>query len=48
MVRESEGAVHRTRLDAAWSEDEQRARCLAALVEDGLLAQVSATTYALP
>ena len=48
VVRESEGAVHRTRLDAAWSEDDQRARCLAALVEDGLLAQVSPTTYALP
>ena len=48
VVRESEGAVHRTRLDAAWSEDDQRARCLAALVEDGLLAPVSPTTYALP
>ncbi len=48
VVREREGAVHRSRLDAAWPEDDQRARCLAALVEDGLLAQVSANTYALP
>jgi len=48
VVREREGAVHRSRLDAAWPEDDQRARCLAALVEDGLLTQVSANTYALP
>ncbi len=48
VVRESDGAVHQTRLDAAWSEDDQRTRCLAGLVEDGLLAQVSPTTYALP
>ena len=40
--------MHRSRLDAVWPEDDQRARCLAALVEDGLLAQVSANTYALP
>jgi A/G-specific adenine glycosylase len=48
VVREREGAVHRSRLDAAWPEDDQRTRCLAALVDDGLLAQVSANTYALP
>ena len=48
VVRDSEGVVHRNRLDAVWPEDEQRVRCLAALVEDGLLAQASANTYALP
>ena len=48
VAREHEGAVHRSRFDAAWPEDDQRDRCLATLVEDGLLAQVSADTYALP
>ena len=48
VAREHEGAVHRSRLDAAWPEDDQRARCLATLVADGLLAQVSPDTYALP
>jgi A/G-specific adenine glycosylase len=48
VVRDSEGPVHRSRLDATWPEEEQRTRCLAALVEDGLLTRVSAETYALP
>ena len=48
VVRESEGAVHRTRLDAVWPDRRQRARCLAGLVEDGLLVRASADTYALP
>ena len=48
VARDHEGAVHRSLLDAAWPEDDQRARCLATLVADGLLAQVSPDTYALP
>ena len=48
VAREHEGAVHRRRFDAAWPQDDQRARCLATLVADGLLAQVSPDTYALP
>ena len=48
VAREHEGAVHRSRFDAAWRQDDQRARCLATLVADGLLAQVSPDTYALP
>jgi A/G-specific adenine glycosylase len=48
VVRDSEGPVHRSRLDATWPEEAQRTRCLAALVEDGLLTQVSPGTYALP
>jgi A/G-specific adenine glycosylase len=48
VARDSEGAVHRSRLDAVWPHDEQRRRCLAALVEDGLLVQASPETYALP
>jgi A/G-specific adenine glycosylase len=48
VVRDSEAPVHRSRLDATWPEEAQRVRCLAALVEDGLLTQVSPETYALP
>jgi A/G-specific adenine glycosylase len=48
VVRDHEDAVHRSRLDAAWPEHAQRDRCLASLVEDGLLVRVSPDTYALP
>jgi A/G-specific adenine glycosylase len=48
VVRHSEGAVHRSRLDAVWASEDQRVRCLAGLVEDGLLVQTSTDTYALP
>lgn len=47
-ARDSEGPVHRSVLDATWPHEVQRSRCLAALVEDGLLTQVSAQAYALP
>ena len=42
------GEVSQERLDAAWSEDLQRARCLAGLVEDGLAVRTARGTYALP
>ena len=48
VLRDAEGSVHRSRLDAAWSDEVQRARCLASLVEDGLVAATSDDTYALP
>ena len=48
VLRDSEGPVHRRRLDEAWPLDEQRGRCLASLVADGLVAQVAADVYALP
>ena len=48
VLRDAEGAVHRSRLDAAWSDDAQRARCLTSLLDDGLLAQPSPDSYALP
>jgi A/G-specific adenine glycosylase len=48
VLREAEGAVHRSRLDAVWSDEVQRARCLASLIEDGLVAATSADTFALP
>jgi A/G-specific adenine glycosylase len=40
--------VHRSRLEAVWTPDEQRERCLRWLVEDGLVAVLSDNTYALP
>jgi A/G-specific adenine glycosylase len=48
LLREAEGEVTQDRLDAAWSEDLQRARCLAGLVEDGLAVRTDAGTYTLP
>jgi A/G-specific adenine glycosylase len=48
VLRDAEGAVHRSRLDAVWSDELQRARCLASLVEDGLVAATSEDTFALP
>ena len=48
VLRDTEGEVAQERLDAAWSEELQRARCLASLVEDGLVARTPRGTYALP
>ncbi|WP_395657046.1 A/G-specific adenine glycosylase [Nocardioides sp.] len=48
VLRDREGPVHRTALDAAWSEEVQRVRCLASLVEDGLVVAAGPETYALP
>ena len=47
-VRDAEGPVHVSRLEAAWSEATQRERCLAALVGDGLLVRAGKSAYALP
>lgn len=48
VLRESDGPVHRSRLDAAWAEEVQRVRCLASLVTDGLVVAAGPDTYALP
>ena len=48
VLREVDGPVHRSALDAAWHDEAQRVRCLASLVEDGLLVPAGADTYALP
>lgn len=48
VLRDSAGPVHRSLLDAAWSEEPQRLRCLASLVEDGLVVPAGPDTYALP
>lgn len=48
IVRETSEAVHRSRLDLVWGNDEQRDRCLVSLLEDGLVVRRSEETYALP
>ncbi len=48
VLRDSDGPVHRSRLDDAWPLEEQRARCLDSLLADGLVARVSDDAYALP
>lgn len=48
VLRESDGPVHRSALDAAWHDEGQRVRCLASLVEDGLLVPAGPDSYALP
>lgn len=47
VLRDADGAVHRSRIDAAWAHHDQRERCLAGLLEDGLVTQTSPDTYAL-
>ncbi len=47
-VRDADGPVHRSRLDAAWSDATQRERCLASLIDDGLLSEPAPATYSLP
>jgi A/G-specific adenine glycosylase len=48
VLRDSDGPVHRSTLDAAWTVVEQRERCLRWLVDDGLVARLSDQTYTLP
>jgi A/G-specific adenine glycosylase len=48
VLREAHEPVHRSRLDAVWADIDQRARCLASLLDDGLVAQLSLDTFALP
>ncbi len=48
LARDDHAPVHRSRIDSAWPADEQRERCLASLVQDGLLVRVGDETYALP
>lgn len=48
VLRENAGTVHRSSLDAVWPDVEQRERCLASLIADGLVVRTGAGTYALP
>lgn len=48
VLRDTDGPVHRSQLEAAWSDAGQRGRCLAGLLEDGLAVAVTPDVYALP
>jgi A/G-specific adenine glycosylase len=48
VLRDADGPVRRASLDAAWHLPDQRDRCLASLVADGLAVEVAAGHFALP
>ena len=48
LAREDHAPVHRSRIEAVWSGDAQRERCLESLLDDGLLVRVEGDAYALP
>lgn len=48
VVRDASGPVAASTLDAVWADVDQRQRCLASLVADGLVTQVGPAAYALP
>jgi A/G-specific adenine glycosylase len=48
VARDAHEPVHVSRLEAVWPSGEQRDRCLASLLRDGLLVRVGPDTYALP
>jgi A/G-specific adenine glycosylase len=48
VLREDVAPVHRSRLEAVWSEPDQRERCLRSLIADGLAIQLHDELYALP
>jgi A/G-specific adenine glycosylase len=48
VLRDTEGAVHQSRLDAVWPDGVQRLRCLDGLVADRLVVRTGAGNYALP
>lgn len=48
LLRDSHGPVHRSVLDGAWEQAEQRERALAGLLADGLAVRVGPDTFALP
>ena len=48
LARETESSVSLQQVESAWPEREQRERCLAGLVEDGLRTQITPGRWALP
>ena len=48
VLRDADGPVHRSVLDAVWADEDQRERALSGLVTDGLIEQTGPDTYALP
>jgi A/G-specific adenine glycosylase len=48
VLRDAPGSVPKARLDAVWDIEEQRERCLASLLDDGLIVAAGDGRYALP
>ena len=48
LLRDDDGPVPLSRIDAVWPHADQRERCLAGLVADGLLVAAGSSAYALP
>lgn len=48
VLRDADGPVHRSALDAVWADEDQRKRALSGLVADALIEQTGPDTYALP
>jgi A/G-specific adenine glycosylase len=49
VLRDADGPVHSSRLDAAWPQDaDQRSRCLDGLLADGLVSRTGASSWSLP
>ena len=48
VLRDADGPVHSSRIDAVWPDAAQRERCLAGLVADRLVEAAGPSTYALP
>ena len=48
VIRDADGPVHGSRLDAAWNDAAQRVRCLAGLIDDRLVVSAGPDVYALP
>ena len=48
LLRESHEPVHRSRIEATWPETDQRERCLAGLLADGLAVAAGPDSYQLP
>jgi A/G-specific adenine glycosylase len=48
VLRDADGPVHRSLLEAAWTDDAQRSRCLEGLLADGLAEGVGCDGFALP
>ena len=48
VLRDADGPVHQSRIDAVWPDDPQRNRCLAGLVTDRLVVAAGPSAYALP
>ena len=48
VLRDAPGSVPKARLDAVWDVADQRERCLASLLDDGLVVASDGGSYALP